>query len=242
METENKYLRVAYTLLSHRDGECEEVEKTTREQPFAFLTGVGYTLDSFENNLKDLKKGDEFDFTIPFADAYGEYDPDHVQDFDREVFTIDGKFDSAHIYEGNVVEMMRADGSPILGTVKEVTPLKVVMDFNHPLAGCDLQFVGSVVEARPAKESELKKFYDSLKASCSCGGGCSGCNGGSCGDGGMLVGFKQQHPVKAYQRSCYEEQYHVPAAYVIAPVFLIESFICGKKARAKKTPQKCQHT
>ena len=69
MGNENKYLRVAYTLLSHRDGECEEVEKTTREQPFAFLTGVGYTLDSFEENLKDLKKGDEFDFTIPFADA-----------------------------------------------------------------------------------------------------------------------------------------------------------------------------
>lgn len=189
MENENKYLRVAYTLLSHRNGECEEVEKTTREQPFAFLTGVGYTLDAFEDNLKNLKKGDEFDFTIPFADAYGEYDPDHVQDFDREVFTIDGKFDSAHIYAGNVVEMMRADGSPILGTVKEVTPLKVVMDFNHPLAGCDLQFVGSVVESRPAKESELKKFYDSLKASCSCGGGCSGCNGSSCGgDGGCEGG------------------------------------------------------
>lgn len=181
MENVNKYLRVAYTLLSHRDGECEEVEKTTREQPFAFLTGVGYTLDAFEENLKDLKKGDSFDFTIPFADAYGEYDPDHVQDFDREVFTIDGKFDSAHIFAGNVVEMMRADGSPILGTVKEVTPLKVVMDFNHPLAGCDLQFVGSVVETRKATEAELKKFYDSLKASCS--GGCGGCKGG-CGDSG----------------------------------------------------------
>ena len=185
MEFTNKHMRVAYTLLSHRGDECEEVEKTTREQPFAFLTGVGYTLDAFEENLKDLKKGDSFDFTIPFADAYGEYDPDHVQDFDREVFTIDGKFDSAHIFAGNVVEMMRADGSPILGTVKEVTPLKVVMDFNHPLAGCDLQFVGSVVETRKATEAELKKFYDSLKASCS--GGCGGCKGG-CGDSGCEGG------------------------------------------------------
>ncbi len=179
----NKKIRVAYTLISHRNGECEEVEKTTREQPFEFLSGVGYTLDVFEDNLKDLKKGETFDFTIPFADAYGEYDPDHVQDFDREVFTIDGKFDSAHIYAGNVVEMMRADGSPILGTVKEVTPVKVVMDFNHPLAGCDLQFIGSVVDSRNATEAEMKKFYDSLRASqCGCGG-CSGCNGGSCGDG-----------------------------------------------------------
>ena len=182
MEISNKYLRVAYTLYSHRGEECEEVEKTSREQPFAFLTGVGYTLDAFEENLKDLKKGDNFDFTIPFADAYGEYDPDHVQDFDREVFTIDGKFDSAHIYAGNVVEMMRADGSPILGTVKEVTPVKVVMDFNHPLAGCDLQFVGTVVESRPATEKEINKFLDSLKPSgCNCG--CSGCGGGSCDEG-----------------------------------------------------------
>ena len=56
------------------------------------------------------------------------------------------------------------------------------------LAGCDLQFMGTVVESRPAKESELKKFYDSLKASCSCGGGCSGCNGGSCGSDGGCEG------------------------------------------------------
>lgn len=188
MEISNKYLRVAYTLVSHRDGEAEEVEKTTREQPFAFLTGVGYTLDAFEENLKDLKKGDKFDFTIPSADAYGDYDPDHVQDFDREVFTIEGKFDSTHVFAGNVIEMMRADGSPILGTVKDVNPLKVVIDFNHPLAGCDLQFSGCVVEARPATEAEMKKFYDSLKASCSCGGGCSGCGGGSCNEGGCEGG------------------------------------------------------
>ena len=179
----NKKIRVAYTLVSHRNGESEEVEKTTREQPFEFLSGVGYTLDAFEDNLKDLKKGDSFDFTIPFADAYGEYDPDHVQDFDREVFTIDGKFDSAHIFAGNVVEMMRADGSPILGTVKEVTPFKVVMDFNHPLAGCDLQFFGNVVESRPATDAEMKKFYDALRASQQGCGGCGGCKGGSCGEG-----------------------------------------------------------
>ncbi|MBQ4064126.1 MAG: FKBP-type peptidyl-prolyl cis-trans isomerase [Bacteroidaceae bacterium] len=179
----NKKIRVAYTLVSHRNGESEEVEKTSREQPFEFLSGVGYTLDAFEENLKDLKKGDTFDFTIASDDAYGEYDPDHVQDFDREVFTIDGKFDSAHIYAGNVVEMMRADGSPILGTVKEVTPIKVVMDFNHPLAGCDLQFFGTVVDSRPASEAEMKKFYDSLRAAQSGCGGCSGCGGGSCGDG-----------------------------------------------------------
>lgn len=182
METKHQLLRVAYELVSHCNGVTEEVEKTTREQPFTFITGFNFTLDAFEKNLKDLKKGDSFDFVIPCAEAYGDYDPEHVQDFDREVFTIDGKFDSAHIFNGNIVEMMRSDGSPILGTVKEVTPLKVVMDFNHPLAGCDLQFTGNIVESRPATEKEVNKFADSLKPS-GCGCGCSGCDGGGCDDG-----------------------------------------------------------
>ena len=56
METKHQYLRVAYELISHRDGIAEEIEKATREQPFSFITGLNFTLDTFENNLKDLKK------------------------------------------------------------------------------------------------------------------------------------------------------------------------------------------
>lgn len=184
MEIDNRYLRVAYTLYKHRDGVCEEWEKTTREQPFAFLTGVGYTLDGFEERLKELKKGEEFDFTIPSTEAFGEYEPSHTQEHSREDFTIDGKFDSAHIYEGNIIEMVRnIDKSIIYAVVKEVTPTKVVLDFNHPLAGCDLQFVGTVIENRPAKEQEMKKFYEQLRAAAKGCGGCSGCGGDGCGDG-----------------------------------------------------------
>lgn len=182
MDITNRYLRVAYTLYKHSDGKCEEWEKTTREQPFAFLTGVGYTLDAFEERLKELNKGEEFDFTIPCAEAFGEYEPTHVQEHSREDFTVDGKFDSAHIYEGNIIEMVRnIDKSVIYAVVKEVTPTKVLLDFNHPLAGCDLQFVGTVIENRPAKESEMKKFYEQLRAAAQGCGGCSGCNGGDCG-------------------------------------------------------------
>ena len=177
METKHQFLRVAYELISHRDGVAEDVEKATREQPFSFITGFNFTLDTFENNLKDLKKGDTFDFVIPSAEAYGDYDPDHVQDFDREVFTIDGKFDSTHIFNGNIVEMMRADGSPILGTVKEVTPMKVVMDFNHPLAGENLHYKGEVKVVRDATEEELNPHHGC------CGCGSHGCGDSGCGDG-----------------------------------------------------------
>lgn len=189
MAITEKYLRVTYTLYLHSEGECEEAESVTPEKPFEFLTCDYNVLDGFVENLKDLNKGDKFDFRVPMAEAYGEYNPENVHEYGREEFTINGKFHDEYIYEGNIIEMIRKiDKSVVYAVVKEVTPLKVVLDYNHPYAGCDLQFVGTVVETRPAKESELKKFYDSLKASCSCSGGCSGCGGGcgdgSCGDGG----------------------------------------------------------
>ena len=53
----------------------------------------------------------------------------------------------------------------------------MVMDMNHPLAGCDLNFVGEVIESRPATNEELAEIARMMS-----GGGCS-CGCDSCGDG-----------------------------------------------------------
>jgi FKBP-type peptidyl-prolyl cis-trans isomerase SlyD len=37
----------------------------------------------------------------------------------------------------------------------DITPEIVVMDFNHPLAGTDLHFVGEILEVRAATEEEI---------------------------------------------------------------------------------------
>jgi FKBP-type peptidyl-prolyl cis-trans isomerase SlyD len=58
----------------------------------------------------------------------------------------------------------------------------VVMDFNHPLAGRDLQFVGSVVESRDATEAEVDRLIRQLTGADGCGQ-CGGCGGGDCGEG-----------------------------------------------------------
>jgi hypothetical protein len=47
---------------------------------------------------------------------------------------------------GNDIEMHDADGNQLIGKVLEVEEAHVRMDFNHPLAGFDLHFVGDVVE------------------------------------------------------------------------------------------------
>ena len=63
------------------------------------------------------------------------------------------------------------------GTVVEVKPDIVVVDMNHPLAGADLNFVGEVVESRPATNEEIQEVVNMMG-----GGGCS-CGCDSCGDG-----------------------------------------------------------
>ncbi len=183
METvENKYITVAYKLYTIENGEKEFTEEAPAEHPFQFISGLGLTLEPFETQIKDLQNGDKFDFIIPAAEAYGEYDEDHVIDLPKEIFVIDGKFDSERIVEGAVVPLMTNEGQHINGSVVEVKEDVVVMDMNHPLAGCDLNFVGEVVTNRPATNEEVSELIRMASGGCGCGSCGGDCGGGDCGD------------------------------------------------------------
>lgn len=180
METsENKYITVAYKLYSIEDGERDFEEEAPAAHPFQFISGLGMVLDSFEEQLVNLKPGDKFDFTIAAENAYGEYDEQHVIDLPKNIFMIDGKFDAERIKEGAIVPLMTSEGQHINGSVVEVQADTVVMDMNHPLAGCDLNFVGKVVTNRPATNDELAEVARMMSGGCGCG--CDSCGGG-CGD------------------------------------------------------------
>ncbi|MGE4415335.1 MAG: peptidylprolyl isomerase, partial [Bacteroidales bacterium] len=71
-----------------------------------------------------------------------------------------------------------SEGNRLQGTIDQIKDESVVMNFNHPLAGSELNFKGEVVEVREATEEELASGLFGEKASSSCGdGGCSGCSG-----------------------------------------------------------------
>ncbi|MDR0895863.1 MAG: FKBP-type peptidyl-prolyl cis-trans isomerase [Prevotellaceae bacterium] len=178
-EEKNKYITVAYKLYAIENGEKDLSEEATAEHPFQFISGVGMTLPSFEEQVKDLKAGELFDFIIPCDEAYGELDDEHIIDLPRSAFEVEGKFDAERVVEGNILPMMTQDRQRINGIVVAVTDEVVTMDMNHPLAGCDLNFVGSVVESRPATNEELAEVARMLS-----GDGCDcGCDHGDCGDG-----------------------------------------------------------
>lgn len=172
--SENKIVSVSYDLyVKTEGGDPELMESATADKPLTFCYGIGMMLPKFEAELKGLKVGDKFDFVIPCDDAYGEYNEEHVVDLPKNIFEVEGKFDSEMIFVGNVVPLMDAEGNRLNAEVLEIGEDTVTVDLNHPLAGEDLHFVGNVLDSHEATEEELKAFMG--------GGGCSGC---SCGDGG----------------------------------------------------------
>ena len=190
MATENnhKYISVAYKLYAQAEGnEPEMVEEATSEAPFEFLTGLGMTLDDFENEIAPLEQDAPFDFTLSVEQAYGPYAPEGRQEVPRSMFEIDGKLDPRYIYEGAVVPLQDNEGHRFSGLIALIQDNTVTVDLNHPLAGKTLLFVGTVVTTRPATDDEVSNTLKALSGEGGCGGcggegGCGGCSGG-CGDG-----------------------------------------------------------
>lgn len=188
----HKYITVAYGLYTdNSEGVHELVEQAPVEHPFQFITELGVALEAFEAKLKDLNAGDEFDFTLSVDEAYGPYEQEHVIELPKSTFMLNGRFQNDVIYEGAVIPLVNADGNRFQGLVLEVKEEVVIIDLNHPLAGKELHFKGSVVTSREATDAEVTALIKMMsgEGGCGCGCGCDGgCEGGcdsegcGCGD------------------------------------------------------------
>lgn len=173
--TEKMIVTVSYDLYVQAENEKPELmESATAEKPLVFCFGIGMMLPKFEEELKNKKVGDAFDFTLACNDAYGEYNDEHVIDLPKSVFEVDGKFDDEMVAVGNIIPLMDADGNRLNAEVLEINESSVSVDLNHPLAGENLHFVGKVIDIHVASEEEMAAYT---------GGGCSGGCGGCCSDG-----------------------------------------------------------
>lgn len=172
----NKFVRVSYELYAGNAQERELMEEATAERPLEFIQGMGMMLPEFEKQLFGKSAGDSFDFVLSVEQAYGERNPDAVQELPKDIFVNEqGEFDASIVFEGNTLPMYTPEGQTVQGSVLEVRENVVVMDFNHPLAGEELHFIGTVLEEHEATSEEIEKFFGS--------GGCSSGGCGSCGCG-----------------------------------------------------------
>ncbi len=158
MIDKQKVVSVTYQL-NVNDYEGEVVETVNKDKPLTFLYGVGNMLEKFEENIKGLQEGDQFDFKIPSDEAYGQASQDAIVDLPLNVFEIEGEIDYDLLKVGNYIPMQDQQGNRLDGIVLEVGDEQVKMDFNHPLAGDDLFFKGEVLEVRDASQDEINQGH-----------------------------------------------------------------------------------
>lgn len=153
----DKVVSLQYELRTEKGGAV--VEKTDVEHPLTFLFGHKNMLPKFEENLKNLKKGDKFDFMLNTEDGYGKFKEEMVVDVPANIFSQDGKIDKNEIVVGKTMAMQDAQGNKFNGTVKAISDQTVKMDFNHPMANKNLYFKGEVSTIRDANANEIKQGY-----------------------------------------------------------------------------------
>lgn len=173
-KAQNKYIAVSYQLYTVDGDKKSLVEQTQQGRPFQFITGFGVSIDAFENKIADMQPGEKFDITITPDEAFGPYDEQGVRTLGRDMFFVDGKFDSAHIYNGAIITLMDNEEHRFMARVIEVDEDGVTVDTNHPLAGETLCFTGVVLENRDATTEEIQTMLHRLSCECS---GCDDCEG-----------------------------------------------------------------
>ena len=111
-----------------------------RGETIGFTVGAGDMIPGFDNAVNGMKVGETKTVTLVSTDAYGPRNPDGVQQVNKEFFPNDFNFEPGQTVEGQVGEQ------PVRGIINEVDEETVTIDFNHPLAGKDLNFQIELVE------------------------------------------------------------------------------------------------
>lgn len=177
-----KHVELAYEIFVVGNGQYVSVYKFDESHPDSFVFGMDQTMiDGFMKHIDSLEQGSDFDFTLKPKDAFGERNPELMMELDKDIFKVNGEFDSDKVYEGAMIPMMTQDGMRIEGRVLNVTADKVKMDFNHQLAGEEVRYKGKVLVVREATQEELNPTPGCTD---SCGGGCGDCSGESGGCSG----------------------------------------------------------
>jgi FKBP-type peptidyl-prolyl cis-trans isomerase SlpA len=138
------HVTLHYRLAALIDGKEHEVISTLGGRPATLQLGCGQLAAGLERRLFGLCEGDEAAFDVDAADAFGERNPELVHAITRAAF--DANADPTTDYvAGDVVEFNSADGCRVAGVLKQRDARRVIIDFNHPLAGLPLRFSVRVI-------------------------------------------------------------------------------------------------
>ena len=126
------------TVRVHYTGTLEDgtqFDSSRGAEPLEFAMGQGQLIAGFENAVAGLSTGESCTVTLTPDQAYGESNPDMVQQVARELMP-----EGVELEPGMVLQGQAGDGRVDNFTVVSLTEETVTLDANHPLAGKTLTF------------------------------------------------------------------------------------------------------
>jgi len=119
------------------DGSIFDTSLAEGREPLETTLGQGQLIKGFEAGLIDMSEGEKKTIEIESADAYGEHNPEMINEIPRAQVP-------EGVKEGEMLQGMGPMG-PVNVKVVEVKEETVILDANHPLAGKKLIFDLEVV-------------------------------------------------------------------------------------------------
>ncbi|QGX94428.1 peptidylprolyl isomerase [Haloplanus rallus] len=151
------FVRLSYTVRTADDGQV--VDTTSQEvaeeagideedhefEPRTVVIGAGHVFQAVDDDLIGKSVGDENTVEIDSVEAFGEFDPDDVRTVSAEKIDEDDRYPGAHV---------TVDGQQ--GHVETIIGGRARVDFNHPLAGEDLEYDYEVLDVvdDPAEQAQ----------------------------------------------------------------------------------------
>lgn len=103
--------------------------------PIEFEVGNGQLIKGFDKGVIGMEVGEEKELKIKPEDAYGYKNQELIQNIPKESFK---DIDKPEI--GMVIELTTPEGQIFPGTITSINDKDITVDFNHPLAGQNLNF------------------------------------------------------------------------------------------------------
>jgi|TARA_R110002124_G_scaffold251929_2_gene417190 peptidylprolyl isomerase len=112
----------------------------SRDEALTFQVGTGQMIPGFDTALVGMNVGETKNVTLTPDQAYGDVNADAFADIPKTSFPDDFVYT-----EGAMIQGMGPNG-PVVGTITEVNETDVNVNFNHPMAGKDLNFEIELLE------------------------------------------------------------------------------------------------
>ncbi|WP_428608787.1 FKBP-type peptidyl-prolyl cis-trans isomerase [Sedimenticola sp.] len=132
------------TVKVHYTGTLEDgtqFDSSSGRDPLEFTLGEGQVIPGFEQALAEMQVGETKTVHIPADQAYGEHQPELVQQVERAQIPAE-----IELAIGVQLQAQGPEGQVFRLVVTELAETSVTLDGNHPLAGKALTFELELVE------------------------------------------------------------------------------------------------